>query len=242
MGYRLKKVVLVLTVGLLCWPIFSSGVAQANADVVNLPPLPFTKASMAVRGIEPPAPLAASQASPSAETDEKEPLAAPDDSTAVRGRLAVVDVESSPAVAAARDSGEKWIEVNLSEQKVYVYEGTERVNEFVVSTGLPGTPTVTGEFRMWARTPMQDMSGGNRAAGNYYYLKDVQWVQYFYQSYGFHGTYWHNNFGNPMSRGCVNMTNDDAEWLFNWAFPQWDEGAGWFTPMGENATLVIVHE
>lgn len=197
---------------------------------------------MAVRGIEPPTPLAALETSRAISADEEESRAAPDASTAVQGRLAAVDVESSPAVAAARASGEKWIEVNLSEQKVYAYEGTEQVNEFVVSTGLPGTPTVTGEFRMWARTPMQDMSGGNRAAGNYYYLKDVKWVQYFYQSYGFHGTYWHNNFGNPMSRGCVNMTNDDAQWLFDWAFPQWDEETGWFKPTEENATLVIVHE
>ena len=132
--------------------------------------------------------------------------------------------------------------MDLSEQRAYAYEGAERVKEFIVSTGLPGTPTVTGEFRMWARTPMQDMSGGNRAAGNYYYLKDVQWVQYFYEAYGFHGTYWHNNFGRPMSRGCVNMTNDDAKWLFDWAFPQWDETPGWFRPTAENATLVIVHD
>jgi lipoprotein-anchoring transpeptidase ErfK/SrfK len=54
-------------------------------------------------------------------------------------------------------------------------------------------------------------------SGPGYYLPNVQWVMYFYQGYGFHGTYWHNNFGNPMSHGCVNMTNDDALWLFNFA-------------------------
>lgn len=228
MIYRLGKVVLALAWGLLLWPVFLSGTAQAT-DIVNLPPVPFTKASMAVRGIEPPAPLDTARRVQAAATD-------------VRGRMDVVDVETSQAVAAARTSGEKWIEVDLSEQKVYAYAGAEQVNEFVVSTGLPGTPTVTGEFRMWTRTPMQDMSGGNRASGNYYYLKDVQWVQYFYQSYGFHGTYWHNNFGQPMSRGCVNMTIDDAQWLFDWAFPQWDGESGWFKPTEENATLVIVHE
>ena len=242
MIYRLGKVVLALACGLLVWPVFGPGIARAETDVVNLPPLPFTKASMAVRGIEPPAPLAATQTIQSVSADVEKPLAAPDMSTKVRGRMEMVDVETSPAVAAARATGEKWIEVDLSEQKVYAYEGAEKVNTFIVSTGLPGTPTVTGEFRMWTRTPMQDMSGGNRAAGNYYYLKDVQWVQYFYQAYGFHGTYWHNNFGRPMSRGCVNMTNDDAKWLFDWAFPQWDGASGWFKPTSENATLVIVHE
>jgi len=200
------------------------------------------KATMAVRGIESPAPLVQSQSSQTASAEEERSEAPTAATGAVRGRLAVVDVENSPAVAAARTDGKKWIEVDLSEQRAYAYEGAKQVNEFVVSTGLPGTPTVTGEFRMWARTPMQDMSGGSRAAGNYYYLEDVQWVQYFYQDYGFHGTYWHNNFGNPMSRGCVNMTNDDAQWLFDWAFPQWDETLGWFKPTSENATLVVVHD
>ena len=40
---------------------------------------------------------------------------------------------------------------------------------------------------------------------------------FFRGDYGLHGTYWHNNFGTPMSRGCVNLTIDDAAWLFNWA-------------------------
>lgn len=242
MVYRIGKLLVALAIGLLLGPLLFAGATQADSDVVNLPPLPFMKATMAVRGIELPAPLVQSQNSQTASAEEERNEAPEAAAGAVRGRLAVVGVESSPAVAAARADGEKWIEVDLSEQKVYIYEGTEQVNEFVVSTGLPGTPTVTGEFRMWIRTPMQDMSGGNRASGNYYYLKDVQWVQYFYQSYGFHGTYWHNNFGNPMSRGCVNMTNDDAEWLFNWAFPQWDGDAGWFKPTSENATLVVVHD
>ena len=243
MAHQTGKFFLALAVGLLLWPLWLTGAAQANADVVNLPPLPFTKATMAVRGIQPPPPLAQSQSRQTVSAEEEERSEAASDSAgAVRGRLAEVDVESSPAVAAARSSGEKWIEVDLSEQKVYAYEGGEQVKEFVVSTGLPGTPTVTGEFRMWVRTPMQDMSGGNRAAGNYYYLKDVQWVQYFYEAYGFHGTYWRNNFGRPMSRGCVNMTNEDSQWLFDWAFPQWDGSPGWFRPTDANATLVLVHE
>jgi lipoprotein-anchoring transpeptidase ErfK/SrfK len=146
-----------------------------------------------------------------------------------------------PAVQAAVATGEKWIRVALSEQKVYAYEGQALVNTFLVSTGLPRTPTVTGEFRMWTRTPIQNMSGGSRASGDYYFLRDVQWVQYFYGDYAFHGTYWHTNYGSPASRGCVNMTNEDAKWLFDWAFPQWNGQRGWYGPTDENATLVIVH-
>lgn len=114
MFYRTGRFILALTVGLLFWPLLMPGSARANSDVVNLPPLPFTKATMAVRGVEPPAPLAQSQnrqSAPAAVETRESPAAA---AGAVRGRLAVVDVESSPAVAAARAGGEKWIEVDRS--------------------------------------------------------------------------------------------------------------------------------
>lgn len=137
---------------------------------------------------------------------------------------------------------EKWIDVDLSEQRVVAYEGTQPIRAFIVSTGLPGTPTVTGTFRIWAKTTIQDMSGGSRASGNYYYLKDVQWVQYFYEDYAFHGTYWHNNFGRPMSRGCVNMTNEDAKWLFEWASPNQPNGGWLFSDSDNPGTLTMVHQ
>ncbi len=137
---------------------------------------------------------------------------------------------------------ERWIDVDLSEQRVVAYEGTRPVRGFIVSTGLPGTPTVTGTFRIWAKTTIQDMTGGNRAAGDYYYLKDVQWVQYFYEDYAFHGTYWHNNFGRPMSRGCVNMTNEDAKWLFDWASPEQPNNGWLFSDADNPGTLVLVHQ
>lgn len=137
---------------------------------------------------------------------------------------------------------EKWIDVDLSEQRVVAYEGTEQVAAFIISSGLPRTPTVTGTFRIWAKVPVQDMTGGNRAAGDYYYLEDVPWVQYFYADYAFHGTTWHANFGAPASRGCINMSPADAEWLFRWAAPEAKE-VGWLFSDEENqGTLVVVHE
>jgi lipoprotein-anchoring transpeptidase ErfK/SrfK len=54
-------------------------------------------------------------------------------------------------------------------------------------------------------------------AGPGYYLSDVPNVMYFYKGYGLHGTYWHNNFGTPMSHGCVNFTIPDSSWVFNFA-------------------------
>jgi len=145
--------------------------------------------------------------------------------------------------AVSEGSTEKWVYVDLSEQMVVAYQGREPVRWFTVSTGKAATPTVIGTFRIWTKTPIQDMSGGNEATG-YYYLKDVQWAQYFYGDYGFHAAYWHNNFGTPMSRGCVNMTTEDAEWLFKWTGPHWVEGSNkWLFPDRSNpGTLVVVQE
>ena len=138
---------------------------------------------------------------------------------------------------------EKWIDVDLSEQRVVAYEGLQAVRAFIVSTGLPATPTVQGQFRIRMKVRSQTMSGGSAQYG-YYSLPNVEWVQYFYADYAFHGTYWHNNFGQPMSHGCVNMTNDDARWLFDWAGPTWQaEGPVWQKPTDPSlGTLVVVHE
>lgn len=106
-------------------------------------------------------------------------------------------------------SGERWVYVNLSEQRLYAYEGDTLVNSFVVSTGTWQTPTVTGKYKIWIKLRSSSMSGPG------YYLPDVPYIMYFYKGYGIHGTYWHNNFGTPMSHGCVNMTIADAEWVYN---------------------------
>ena len=135
----------------------------------------------------------------------------------------------------------KWIWVDLSDQRLVAYENGHQVRAFTISSGLPRTPTVTGEFRIRVKVRSQTMSGGDPELGNDYNLPNVEWVQYFYEDYGFHGTYWHNNFGNPMSHGCVNMTNADAKWLFDWAGPTWEGDLKWQKSTEENAgTLVIV--
>jgi lipoprotein-anchoring transpeptidase ErfK/SrfK len=53
--------------------------------------------------------------------------------------------------------------------------------------------------------------------GDDYFLPDVPFTMYYYGDFSIHGTYWHHNFGTPMSHGCVNMDTNDAEWLFNFA-------------------------
>lgn len=138
---------------------------------------------------------------------------------------------------------ERWIEVDLKEQLAIAYEGVVPVRVFVISSGVASSPTVTGEFRIWVKIGMQDMRGGSRAAGDAYHVTEVRHVQYFHEDYGFHGTYWHTNFGTPMSRGCVNMTEADAQWLFQWATPtMYDpEEEGWmFSTKVNPGTLVLV--
>ena len=121
------------------------------------------------------------------------------------------------------ETTDKRIEVNLSQQRVYGYEGGNRVYEFIVSTGL-WYPTPTGTFSIQRKVRAQKMSGGNPAIGTYYYLPNVPYVMFFgnraipwSRGFSFHGTYWHNNFGQPMSHGCVNMKTPEAQLLYNWA-------------------------
>ncbi len=106
---------------------------------------------------------------------------------------------------------ERWFDINLSTQRMHAYDGDKLIKTFVVSTGLPGTPTVTGRFRVYVKYVATLMAGPG------YYLPNVPWTMYFYNGYGIHGTYWHNNFGTPMSHGCVNMRTSDAEWAFHFA-------------------------
>jgi lipoprotein-anchoring transpeptidase ErfK/SrfK len=117
----------------------------------------------------------------------------------------------APPAYADSGGGERWIDVNLSEQMVYAYEGNTIVASFLVSTGVPQFPTVTGSYRIYVKYLYTDMSGPG------YYLPDVPYTMYFYRGYSLHGTYWHNNFGHPMSHGCINMYTPDAEWMFYWA-------------------------
>jgi len=127
--------------------------------------------------------------------------------------------DSVPANVLGENTEEKWIEIDLSTQTLYAHEGGRTVYTFPVSTGLPWMPTVTGEFRIWAKLVSTRMSGGSKADGTFYDLPNVPYTQYFYKGYGVHGAYWHNDFGHPRSHGCVNMRPEDAKVLFYWTNP-----------------------
>lgn len=127
------------------------------------------------------------------------------------GDAATVKVASAPAASAPRSAAGRWIEVDLSSQRLIAHEGNRVVLNTAVSTGLRRTPTPVGRYRVRRKIRRQTMSGPG------YNLPNVQWVMYFVGGYSIHGTYWHNRFGRPMSHGCVNMRNNEAKFLYSWA-------------------------
>ncbi len=136
---------------------------------------------------------------------------------------------------------EKWVEVSLEEQKVRAWEGEKIVMEFPVSSGK-WAPTPTGTFYIWYKTRSQLMSGGSKELGTYYYLPNVPHNMFFHKGYALHGAYWHNNFGQPMSHGCVNEPLANAAEIFNWAGPVVSEGTNAIRATAENpGTKVFVH-
>jgi lipoprotein-anchoring transpeptidase ErfK/SrfK len=123
--------------------------------------------------------------------------------------------DGGPIMPASILPGEKWIDVNLTTQILRAYEGDKLVLETPISSGRPPYYTVTGQFRIYLRYDMQTMDG--RSLGFDYVTSDVPHVQYFYGNFALHGAYWHNNFGTPVSHGCVNLNLTDAAWLYQWA-------------------------
>lgn len=143
---------------------------------------------------------------------------------------------------------EKWIEVDLSEQKLRAWDGNTLFLETLVSTGLPYFPTPQGEFRIWVKLRAARMSGGE---GRYAYdLPNVPYVMYFYndqvpswRGYGLHGTYWHNDFGSVHSHGCVNLPTPMAEKLYYWVTPILPDGkTSVFADANNIGTKIVIHE
>ncbi len=132
--------------------------------------------------------------------------------------------------------GAKRIVVSLGQQTIWVYEGDDLVLTSPVSTGLAPNETSSGNFRVRIKKPIEDMRGATNEKGEVvwvvgdherkepppgsipYGVENVPNVLYFsLDAEALHGAYWHNNFGNPMSHGCVNLPLDVAAFLYSWA-------------------------
>jgi lipoprotein-anchoring transpeptidase ErfK/SrfK len=147
-----------------------------------------------------------------------------------------VPVAESQLVHRPAAADEKWIEVDITTQRVTAWEGNVPVMSFLASTGLPETPTVEGKFNIYWKLKSTLMTGPD------YYLPEVPYTMYFYGGYGLHGAYWHSNFGQQMSHGCVNLSLADSKALFEWADPVIPPGQTQVVSSNLNpGTLVIVH-
>ncbi len=110
----------------------------------------------------------------------------------------------------------RWIEVNLAEQTVAIYQDDRLIYATLASTGIQNLWTRPGIFQIREKKVSENMTGGE-GAPDYYHVEDVPWTMYFDQARALHGAYWHNFFGYPMSHGCVNLSLGDSHWIYDWA-------------------------
>jgi len=110
-----------------------------------------------------------------------------------------------------QESNQRWIEIDLSTQRLVAWEGNKAVYAIVVSTGKSSTPTRVGTFAIQTKYRTARMTGAD------YDLPDVPYTMYYDGGNAIHGAYWHNLFGNPVTHGCTNVAVNHAKWLFNWA-------------------------
>ena len=219
-SYRLNKLFVGLTVLIVMLSCVLAAVLFRNAPrpvwaafkPTDTPTVTATATSTSTPTVTP---TATATAAPSPTlTHTPTPTSSPTPTPTPSLAFEVLPITSAP-------TKDKWIDIDLSGQRLVAYVGTVPVYAIHVSTGTPSYPTVKGEFHIYRKLTSTTMAGSG------YYLPDVPWTMYFFKSYAIHGTYWHDNFGHPMSHGCVNLPTPDAKWLFDW------------TP---EETLVVVHD
>ena len=110
-----------------------------------------------------------------------------------------------------QESDQRWIQIQLSKQRLIAWEGGKAVYAIAISTGKKSTPTRVGTFKI------QSKFKSTRMRGEDYNVPNVPYAMFYQGNYGIHGAYWHRKFGTPVSHGCVNIAPNHAKWLFNWA-------------------------
>lgn len=162
-------------------------------------------------------------------TDELQPV----DYLIPANHMRLITEEEISPLSPEVPAGEKRIEIELARQRLTAYEGNQVVYQAKVSSGIPSsiakvngesTETPKGRFHIYSKMPSKHMGDGRLMGGDLdleaYELVGVPWTSFFAEGgYALHGTYWHDNFGWPMSHGCVNLTNPDAKWIFRWSTP-----------------------
>jgi lipoprotein-anchoring transpeptidase ErfK/SrfK len=141
-------------------------------------------------------------------------LVAPDE-WIERRYIRPVDINTTPPKGVTNN---RWIEVNLYNQTLSVYDQGQLVFATLIATGMKPFYTRPGLFHIQNKKLTENMSGAFEAdRSDYYYLEDVPWTMYYDDARALHGAYWRTLYGYPQSHGCVNIAPGDAHWLYDWA-------------------------
>ncbi|MBG1245146.1 L,D-transpeptidase [Nostoc sp. NZL] len=108
-------------------------------------------------------------------------------------------------------SDKRWIQIDLSKQRLIAWEGDRVVYGSAISSGKKSTPTLIGTFNIQSKLKTTRMRGRG------YDVPNVPHAMFYQGNYGIHGAYWHKRFGTPVSHGCVNLAPKHAKWIFEWA-------------------------
>ncbi|HEY5984491.1 MAG TPA: L,D-transpeptidase [Anaerolineales bacterium] len=128
-------------------------------------------------------------------------------------KVAQVVINTSSPDGAGESS--RWIDVNLAEQTLAVYDQNRLVFATMIATGMEPFWTKPGTYQIYSKIESETMR--NNDPSDFYYLDNVPWTMYFDGPRALHGAYWRTRFGYPQSHGCVNLSVGDAHWLFKWA-------------------------
>lgn len=145
---------------------------------------------------------------------------------------------------------ERWIDVDISEQTLVVFEGDRPIYATLISSGKESKvkdkdhSTPRGMWRVREKHTVSTMDGNGTAAGDMpYSIEDVPYIMYFHKSYATHGAFWHQNFGSQMSHGCVNLAPLDAKWLYFNTAPAVPSGMhGAWSSEARPGSWVVVHD
>jgi hypothetical protein len=132
-------------------------------------------------------------------------------------RRRVARVVPNPVPPQGVENG-RWIEINLHEQTISIYENSQLLYATVTATGAPPFHTRPGLFQIYQKLDTTPMSGSFEAdRSDYYYLEDVPYTLYYDEARALHGAYWRSFMGYKQSHGCVNLVISDARWIYDWA-------------------------
>jgi hypothetical protein len=154
------------------------------------------------------------------------------------------DARAGGIPAAAAGGG--FIEIDLTEQRLRAFEGDEPVFDFMISSGV-GRKTPTGVFHIWKKHRRKDMEVGLKVLGKYFVIPDVPYVMFYFgegvprtRGFAVHGAYWHDDFGRPVTHGCINLRVGDARRLFFWTEPSLHGGEVAVAKGGSTGTRIEV--